>query len=45
MEITIPKLEELYRTHQYSVTNVVRWYIDRIKRYNGMPTWTRDASV
>jgi len=36
IEITIPKLEELYRTHQYTVTNVVQWYIDRIKRYNGI---------
>jgi len=36
MEITIPKLEELYRTHQYTVTDIVRWYIDRIERYNGI---------
>jgi amidase len=36
LEITIPALEELYRTHQYTVTNVVRWYIDRIERYNGI---------
>jgi amidase len=36
MEITIPKLEELYRAHQYTVTKVVRWYIERIERYNGI---------
>ena len=36
MEITIPKLEELYRTHQYAVTSVVGWYIERIERYNGI---------
>src|SRR5215472_11152890 len=36
MEITIPKLEQLYRTHQYTVTEVVRWYIARIERYNGI---------
>jgi len=36
MEITVPKLEELYRTHQYTVTDVVRWYIDRIEKYNGI---------
>src|SRR5262249_46114932 len=36
MEITIPKLEVLYRTHQYTVTEVVRWYIARIERYNGI---------
>src|SRR5215467_9100797 len=36
MEITIPKLEQLYRTHQYTVTEVVRWYIARVERYNGI---------
>jgi len=36
MEITIPKLEQLYRTHQYTVTEVVCWYIARIERYNGI---------
>ena len=36
MEITIPKLEVLYRTHRYTVTEVVRWYIARIERYNGI---------
>ena len=35
-EITIPKLEELYRTRQYTVTEVVRWYLGRIERYNGI---------
>jgi amidase len=34
MEITIPKLEELYRTQQYTVTEVVRWYMGRIEKYN-----------
>lgn len=36
MEIDIPRLETLYRDHQYTVTQVVRWYIDRIDRYNGV---------
>ena len=36
MEITIPKLEELYRTQQYTVTEVVRWYLGRIEKYNGI---------
>jgi Asp-tRNA(Asn)/Glu-tRNA(Gln) amidotransferase A subunit family amidase len=36
MEITIPKLEVLYRTHQYTVTEVVSWYIARIEKYNGI---------
>src|SRR5215472_11331824 len=35
-EITIPKLEELYRTRQCTVTEVVRWYVGRIERYNGI---------
>jgi amidase len=36
LEITIPKLEELYRTQQYTVTEVVRWYLERIEKYNGI---------
>ena len=36
MEIDIPRLQTLYRNHQYTVTQVVRWYFDRIKRYNGI---------
>ncbi len=36
LEITIPKLEKLYETHRYTVTEVVRWYIDRVERYNGI---------
>src|SRR5215475_1134520 len=36
MEITIPNLEQLYRAHQYTVTEIVRWYIARIERYNGI---------
>lgn len=36
MEVTIPRLEELYRAHKYTVTEVVRWYLARIDRYNGV---------
>ncbi len=36
MEITIPQLEQLYRDHKYTVTEVVRWYMARIERYNGI---------
>jgi amidase len=36
LEVTIPQLEELYRTHKYTVTEVVRWHIARIDRYNGI---------
>jgi amidase len=36
LEITIPQLEQLYRSHKYTVTEVVRWYIARIEKYNGI---------
>src|ERR1700744_1628825 len=36
MEGTIPQLEEMYRTHKYTVTEVVRWHLARIARYNGI---------
>jgi Asp-tRNA(Asn)/Glu-tRNA(Gln) amidotransferase A subunit family amidase len=34
LEVTIPRLETFYRNHKYTVTQVVRWYLDRIRRYN-----------
>jgi Asp-tRNA(Asn)/Glu-tRNA(Gln) amidotransferase A subunit family amidase len=36
LEVTIPRLEELYRSHKYTVTEVVQWYLARIARYNGI---------
>src|SRR5205814_404435 len=36
MEVTIPQLEELYRAHEYTVTEVVQWYIARVTKYNGI---------
>lgn len=36
LEITIPQLEQLYRDKKYSVVQVVNWYIERIRRYNGI---------
>jgi amidase len=36
MEVTIPRLEELYRAHKYTVTEVVEWYLARIAQYNGI---------
>ena len=36
LEISIPRLQALYRTHRYTVTQVVNWYIQRIKRFNGV---------
>jgi amidase len=36
LEVTIPHLEEMYRSHKYTVTEVVQWYLARIARYNGI---------
>jgi len=36
LEISIPKLHRLYAQHKYTVTQVVRWYLSRIQRYNGI---------
>ena len=36
LEVSIPGLEALYRDRKYTVTQVVRWYLDRIRRYNGI---------
>ena len=36
LEITIPQLEKLYAAHQYTVTQVVRWYLGRIAKYDGI---------
>lgn len=36
LEVGIPQLESLYSRHKYTVTKVVSWYIQRIKRYNGV---------
>jgi amidase len=36
MEVTVPQLEEMYRNHKYTVTEVVQWYVTRITKYNGI---------
>jgi Asp-tRNA(Asn)/Glu-tRNA(Gln) amidotransferase A subunit family amidase len=35
-EIAIPQLQALYRSHKYTVTEVVRWHLARIGKYNGI---------
>src|SRR5215469_16343090 len=35
MEISVPQLEQLYAQHRYTVTQVTKWYLDRIERYDG----------
>jgi amidase len=36
LEVTVPRLQQFYRSHKYTVTQVVRWYIARIEKYNGI---------
>lgn len=36
LEVTVPQLEQMYRSHRYTVTQVVRWYLARIAKYNGI---------
>jgi amidase len=36
LEVTVPQLEQLYRDHKYTVTQVVEWYMARIAKYNGI---------
>src|SRR5580698_2594846 len=34
LEVTIPRLEELYASRRYTVTQVVQWYLARISKYD-----------
>lgn len=36
LEATIPQIEAFYQSHRYTVTQVTRWYLARIHRYNGI---------
>ena len=36
LDVTVPKLEQLYANKRYTVTQVVQWHLDRIDRYNGV---------
>lgn len=35
-DVTIARLHELYDRKSYTVTQVVRWHLDRVDRYNGV---------
>ncbi len=35
-EVTVPQLESYYASHTYTVTQVVKWHLARIHRYNGI---------
>ena len=36
LDVTVPKLRELYTGKKYTITQVVRWHLARIDRYNGV---------
>jgi Asp-tRNA(Asn)/Glu-tRNA(Gln) amidotransferase A subunit family amidase len=36
MDVTVPRLQEYYRQHRYTVTQVVKWHLARIRRYDGI---------
>lgn len=36
LEVTIPRLQSYYAQHRYTVSQVVRWHLARIHRYNGI---------
>ena len=36
LDVTVSQLHRLYRDKTYTVTQVVRWHLDRIDRYNGV---------
>ena len=35
-EVSVPQLQHLYLAHTYTVTQVVRWHLARIAKYNGV---------
>ena len=49
LDVTVPKLQQLYADKRYSVTQVVQWHLSRIDRYNGVygaiETVLRDDAV
>jgi amidase len=36
LDVTVAQLHRLYADRKYTVTQVVRWHLDRIDRYNGV---------
>ena len=36
LEVTVPQLERYYVEHKYTVTQVVRWHLARIRKYDGV---------
>jgi len=36
LEISVPRLQQLYATHTWTVTEVVSWHLARLERYDGV---------
>lgn len=36
LDASVARLHELYAAHRYTVTQVVRWHLARLHRYNGV---------
>ena len=36
IDVTVPRLQQLYKDKTYTVTQVVQWHLDRVDRYNGV---------
>jgi Asp-tRNA(Asn)/Glu-tRNA(Gln) amidotransferase A subunit family amidase len=49
MDVTVPRLRQLYADRKYTVSQVVRWHLDRIDRYNpvygALETVLRDEAL
>ena len=45
LEVTIPQLQAFYAAHRYTVTQVVKWYIARTNKYNGIYRAVQDVDL
>lgn len=45
LEATIPQLQAFYAAQKYTVTQVVKWYIARIEKYNGIYSAVQDVDL
>jgi Asp-tRNA(Asn)/Glu-tRNA(Gln) amidotransferase A subunit family amidase len=45
LDVTVPQLEQMYRDHKYTVTQVVQWYMARIAKYNGIYRAVQDVDA
>jgi amidase len=45
MDVSVDRLQQLYREHRYTVRQVVQWHLDRIARYNGIYRAVQTANV